>query len=125
MAYTIVLDTSAVINLLKRKDKRIIEAIEKESVEEIVITGITRFELEVATKKDRELIAQIPCISCTCNAFSIAANMYSSLQKEGKKPQLKDCFIAACAIDVNGTLITCDKDFGLFEKHGLKQRYVT
>lgn len=125
MAYTIILDTSAAINLLNQGDKRILSVIENEQATETVITGITRFELGVGIKENAdETIAKIPCISLDCEAYSNAAKMYRELAKKGKTPPLKDCFIAACAIRVGAVLITLDNDFEIFRDYGLDVRII-
>lgn len=124
MAYTVMLDTSAVIELLKRKNEKVMEAIRNEEREEVVISAITKFELEVATDKDKDKLRTIPCTSAHCSALSLAAEIYADLSKKGKKPPLKDCLIAGCAIDSDAVLITCDKDFELFKGYGLKAKIV-
>lgn len=124
MAHTVMLDTSAVIALLKKGDETVISAIKQEAPEEVIISAITRFELEVATTKDKDKIAALPCVSASCFALSLAARMYSELCKKGKEPQLKDCFIAGCAIDTEAVLITLDNDFKVFSEFGLKSKII-
>ncbi len=124
MARTIMLDTSAAIDILKHGDQIVLTAIKEEEAEEVVISAITRFELDVAAGNDREKIAELPCISVTCSAMSFAAEMYSNLCKKGKEPQLKDCLIAGCAIDSDAMLITRDNDFKIFLDYGAKVRIV-
>ena len=124
MAFTVMLDTSAAIDLLKKGDPAVIKAIDEETPQEVVISAVTRFELDVAAYRDRDQIAGIPCLSATCQAFSRAAEMFSGLRKKGKEPQLKDCFIAACAIDSDAILITRDRDFKEFQEYGLMVKIV-
>jgi len=124
MEYTIILDTSAAIELLEKNNEKVKQAITAQEHEEVVLSAISKFELEVAEEKKDSSLEQIPCISASCSALSLAAQMYSILKERGKMPPLKDCFIAACAIDANALLISCDKDFRLFEEFGLKIKIV-
>jgi predicted nucleic acid-binding protein len=121
MAYKVILDTSAAIELLKRNDRKVIEQIEKEKPEEVLISGVTRFELEVGSGNE-ERIGDIPCVSLGCEAFALAGRIFSSLGSKGRTPSIKDCFIAACAIVEEGTLITYDRDFEVFKEYGLDAR---
>jgi predicted nucleic acid-binding protein len=121
MAYKVILDTSAAIELLKRNNSSVIEAIEMEKPEEVLISGVTRFELEVGSEGDSR-IADIPCISIRCEAFALAGRLYSELSAKGKMPGVKDCFIAACAITEEALLVSYDRDFGLFSEYGLNAR---
>lgn len=121
MAYKVILDTSAAIELLKRNDRKVIEEIEREKPEEVFISGITRFELEVGSRGD-ERLADIPCLSVGCEAFRLAGRMYAELAAKGKEPGIKDCFIAACAIAEEAVLVTYDKDFERFSAFGLNPR---
>ena len=121
MAYRVILDTSAVIELLNRNDQRVLDQIEKEGSEEVFISGITKFELEIGGDGDVR-IGDIPCLPIGCEAFSLAAKIYSELCTKGKEPSLKDCFIAACAIIEDGVLITYDRDFEIFLEYGLNAK---
>ena len=124
MVDCIMLDTSAVIELVKRNNPKILDALKSEMPTAIAISGITQFELEVGAKDEEDLkkIRSIPCISADCPAFSIAAHIYAELKSAGKTPQIKDCFIAAVAIYNDCLLMTFDRDFGAFEKFGLKTK---
>lgn len=126
MENSIILDTSAVIDLFKNEKSKIIEEVRNNSPQEVLITSITKFELEVGAKtnEDKEKIGEIPCISFDCQSSTLAAKMFFELEKEGKRPGLKDCLIAAVAINTKSILITKDKDFRIFEKYGIEIRIV-
>jgi len=117
----VILDTSAAIELLNRKDKQILHTIEKEKPTEIFICGVTRFELGVGSEDDAQIL-DIPCLSMNCEMFGFAAKMYSLLKQHGKMPGIKDCFIAACAITEDSLLLTYNKDFEVFKEFGLNAK---
>ena len=45
---------------------------------------------------------------------------FTELSRGGRTPKVKDLLIASSAISHDKLLITCDKDFEIFNKFGLK-----
>ncbi len=127
MVAGILLDTSVAIELVKKNNQAVIDAVKSEAPSSVSISGVTRFELEVGAQNEDDLnkIRDIPCISVDCASFSTAACIYKKLMLVGKKPSFPDCIIAACAIFNDCMLLTMDKDFVLFEEFGLKMKLLS
>jgi len=68
---------------------------------------------ELNEKKLKEIIKklQIEVISVDQNVSRKYALIYLSLIKKGKKIPINDVWIAACCMDVGGTLLTRDRHF--------------
>jgi len=64
-------------------------------------------------KKLRQIISllRIDIIDVTMDVARKYANIYLSLIKKGTKIPINDVWIAACCMDVGGTLLTRDKNF--------------
>ena len=79
-------------------------------------------KVETVTKKNmREfnhflLEQKVEMIEVDVEVARLFAEIQSDLRKIGKPIPTNDIWIAACALKVNGTLLTCDSDFKYIKK---------
>jgi len=116
-----ILDTSIIIEVSKGNEK-IIKKLKEYEGWKFYLTSISNFELKVGilSEKERALLSAMPKLSFDEKASDIASELFKTLKTEGKLPPLRDLFIASIALANNLPLITCDKDFLVFSKKGLK-----
>jgi predicted nucleic acid-binding protein len=69
-------------------------------------------------KKLRQVVnrLRIEIIDVNTDVARKYATIYLSLQKKGMKIPINDVWIAACCMEVGGTLLTRDKHFGLLDQ---------
>jgi len=69
-------------------------------------------------KKLRQVVnrLKIEIIDVNTDVARKYAMIYLSLQKRGMKIPINDVWIAACCMEVGGTLLTRDKHFGLLDQ---------
>ncbi|MGO8807745.1 MAG: type II toxin-antitoxin system VapC family toxin [Candidatus Bathyarchaeia archaeon] len=116
----VILDSSIIIDALRKKKSALdlIEAYAEK--EQIAITVINKYEiLRGAVKKDAELvsglISQFLIYDLEDSIVNEAVNAHKKLVEKGKMVNELDVLIAGIAIANNETLITKDKDFLSFQ----------
>ncbi|MBO8174999.1 MAG: type II toxin-antitoxin system VapC family toxin [Thermococcus sp.] len=114
------LDTSVIIEIF-RGNKKVLDTLVKKGLIYGVST-ITLFELHCGTLKEREelMLEKLPKLEFEEESAKIAGKIYRDLKRKGKLPPAKDLLIAASAIAHDKILFTCDDDFEIFRKYGLK-----
>ena len=106
-------DTSAWIDFLKKKDDRLGPYLESR---EAALSDIVLFELLSGVPPDKEPallddLALFDCLPLTRSAARIAAPMAHAMRRRGFSPQTTDLLIAGIALEANATLIHKDRDF--------------
>ena len=66
---------------------------------------------------ERELLT-IPLLDLLPDSWVRAGKLRSALRKQGYKAKLVDTLIAQCCIDHDAELLTRDRDFRAFARHG-------
>lgn len=115
-----VIDTSVVIEIFGGNKTILNELRERELT--YGITTITLFELCCGTLKEKEelMIEKFPKLEFEERSARIGGEIFRDLKSRGKIPPAKDLLIAVTAIAHDKTVLTCDRDFGLFSDYGLK-----
>lgn len=106
-------DTSAWIDFLRKRDDRLLPYLESR---EVCLTEIVLYELlsgvppnrQTALKKDLALFGRLPL---TEEAALMGAHIASLMRQKNRPPQTTDMLIAACALFHKATLIHKDRDF--------------
>lgn len=118
----LILDTSALIDLYKRKEKsRIKEFIlENKGYYEVSICGVVMYEfLSYGGTVDHAFVKSIPCHGLDCDDFGRAGFIRSQMLKKKLEIFHPDLLIASFCIERNFTLLTCDKDYEVYKRFGL------
>jgi len=118
-----ILDTSIIIEIF-RGNKKILDELQRDL--EYGISVITLFELYCGKLKEREeiFLEKMPKLDYDERSAKLAGKIFRELKRNGKIPKVKDLLIASSAIANDKLLITCDRDFKLFERFGLNVRII-
>ena len=113
MGYSsILIDTSIIIDYLRKRDKEKTLFWKIINKTECYISTVTIFELYSGVKNDKHLdaldmvLSHLEVLDFNTTQAKIASNIFRSLKTKNKLIEFRDIFIASCAITANMPLAT-------------------
>jgi predicted nucleic acid-binding protein len=112
----VILDTSVVIDISRKKKYALVLLASYQEKERIATTLITQYEMLRGTPEPyinyiTELLNRFVILDFANNSLDETVKMYKKLKKKGKLINELDIMIAGIAATSNETLITKDNDF--------------